>query len=73
MRDNKHTEVLKVDGMTCANCALGIRKHLEKMASTGKVPPITVESPEEDVKKGAPKTYTVPILFDNSDFFASQS
>ena len=30
MRDNKHTEVLKVDGMTCANCALGIRKHLEK-------------------------------------------
>jgi len=50
-----------------------IREHLVKMSSTGKVPPITVESPEEDVKKGAPKTYSVPILFDNSDFFASRS
>jgi len=30
MRENKHTEVLKVDGMTCANCALGIKKHLKK-------------------------------------------
>ncbi len=30
MSKKKHTEILKIDGMTCANCALGIRKHLEK-------------------------------------------
>ena len=50
-----------------------IRKKVVDMAVTGKLPPIDVESPEEDIKKGAPKTYPVPILFDNSDFFASQS
>jgi hypothetical protein len=49
-----------------------IREQLDEMAELGKIPPITVPSPEEDIEKGAPKEYTVPILFDNSDFFASQ-
>ena len=47
-----------------------IRNKVEAMGKLGTIPPFEVESPEEDVEKGAPKKYPVPILFDNSDFFA---
>ena len=50
-----------------------IRKKVEEIGMTGQIPPLKAESPEEDVKKGAPKTYDVPVLFDNSDFFAYRS
>ena len=30
MSKNQQQEFLKIEGMSCANCALGIRKHLEK-------------------------------------------
>ena len=30
MEDKKQKEILKVEGMTCANCALCIKKHLDK-------------------------------------------
>ena len=30
MSDKKQKEILKIEGMTCANCALGIKKHLDK-------------------------------------------
>lgn len=50
-----------------------IRAKVEEIGSIGSIPPLTAESPEEDVEKGAPKTYEVPVLFDNSDFFAYRS
>ena len=30
MNDKEHKEILKIEGMTCSNCALGIKKHLDK-------------------------------------------
>ena len=30
MSNKKQKEILKIEGMTCANCALGIKKHLDK-------------------------------------------
>jgi hypothetical protein len=50
-----------------------IRKKVEDLNKIGSLPPYTVDTPEADVKKGAPKTYTVPVMFDNSDFFAYRS
>jgi len=50
-----------------------IRAKVEEIGSIGSIPPLTAESPDEDIKKGAPKTYEVPVLFDNSDFFAYRS
>jgi hypothetical protein len=50
-----------------------IRAKVEEMGSTGSIPPLKAESPEEDIEKGAPKTYDVPVLFDNSDFFGFRS
>jgi hypothetical protein len=50
-----------------------IRKKIEEIHITGSLPPYVVETPDEDIKKGAPKTYKVPVLFDQSDFFATRS
>ena len=68
-RDDINTFVNNVD-LKFVNA---VRSKVESMAKLGAVPPFTVESPEEDVEKGAPKTYNVPIMFDNSDFFVSPS
>ena len=43
------------------------------MSVTGTIPSLNVQAQDEDVKQGAPKTYKVPMLFDNSDFFEQQS
>jgi len=68
-RDDINTFINNVD-LKFVNA---VRAKVEAMGKLGAVPPFTVESPEEDVEKGAPKTYEVPIMFDNSDFFVSPS
>ena len=68
-RDDINTFVNNVD-LKFVNA---VRAKVESMAELGAVPPLAVDSPEEDVEKGAPKTYNVPIMFDNSDFFVSPS
>ena len=40
-----------------------------KLRSQAQVKPITLKSTEEQIKKGAPVTFTVPLTFDNSNFF----
>ena len=50
-----------------------IRKKVDEINVIGSLPKYTVQSPEEDVKKGAPESYEVPVMLDNSDFFVSQS
>lgn len=44
--------------------------HLDTQKEKFQIEPIKVQSSEEDVEKGAPKTWTVPITFDQSNFFA---
>jgi len=50
-----------------------IRAKVEEIGAVGQIPPLKAESPEDDIEKGAPKTYDVPVLFDNSDFFGFRS
>jgi len=50
-----------------------IRNHIESNNKIGGIPPITVASTEEQLKAGAPKTYTANVSFDNSNFFVSRS
>ena len=50
-----------------------IRKHVERYATLGSIKPITVDTPDDLVKDGAPKSFNVPISLDNSNFFASKS
>jgi hypothetical protein len=46
-----------------------IENALIEMRSQGAVKPFVVKSDEEQIKKGAPATYEVPLTFDNSNFF----
>ena len=47
--------------------------HIQKNAEIGKIPPIQVQSTEEQIKAGAPSTYETAVSFDNSNFFAYRS
>ena len=46
-----------------------IMKHLEKMKEGYAIKPFKVVSSPEDVEKGAPSEYEIPITFDQSNFF----
>jgi len=44
--------------------------HIEVQKKEFEVPPMTVRSTEEQIEEGAPETFEVPIVFDQSSFFA---
>mgnify|MGYP000722035462 CR=1 FL=1 len=47
-----------------------VLSHIEKQRDTFQLEPLKVQSTDEDVAAGAPKTWEVPITFDQSNFFA---
>jgi len=46
-----------------------IQKHLEGEKEKFQIKPLTAEASPEEIEKGVPATYEVPITFDNSNFF----
>lgn len=50
-----------------------IKSHVENMKTLFNIEPISVDATEEEIKKGAPSKYKVPIIFDQSNFFGSGS
>jgi hypothetical protein len=46
-----------------------IKKHIEELKDKFTTKPFKVESTPEEIKAGAPATYDVPIVFDQSNFF----
>ena len=50
-----------------------IKKHVEDLKDRFSTKPLTVEATAEEIKAGAPKTFEVPIVFDQSNFFGSGS
>jgi hypothetical protein len=47
-----------------------ITEHLDSQKEKFQIEPIKVTSSAEDIAKGAPAEYTIPITFDQSNFFA---
>jgi hypothetical protein len=47
-----------------------VLKHIESQRDAFMIEPLKVTSSEEDISKGAPKQFSVPITFDQSNFFA---
>ncbi len=46
-----------------------IETHVTSMRSQGAVQPLKLKATEEQIKKGAPASYEVPITFDTANFF----
>jgi len=46
-----------------------MQEQMIKLRSQAQIKPITLKSNEEQIKKGAPVSFTVPLTFDNSNFF----
>lgn len=46
-----------------------IEKKMMALRSQGAVKPLKMKATEEQIKKGAPVTYEVPVTFDSSNFF----
>jgi hypothetical protein len=47
----------------------GVKEHLETQRSQFELEPMTVNTTEDEQKAGAPKTFQIPITFDQSNFF----
>ena len=47
-----------------------VMEQINAMKVASSVQPLTINSTPEDIQKGVPETYTLPITFDQSNFFA---
>ena len=58
----------------CDNCDAKvineIQDELAKIRAQAQVKPITFKATEDQIKKGVPASYEVPVTFDSSNFFA---
>ena len=78
------TEITTPDGSTvvdkaqikefCDNCDAKvineIQDELGKIRAQAQIQPVKLKATEEQIKKGVPATYEVPVTFDSSNFFA---
>jgi len=46
-----------------------IQDNLQKMRQQGPAPNVKLKATEEEIKKGVPATYEVPVTFDSANFF----
>jgi len=46
-----------------------VTEHIEQQKDNFQLEPLKVKSTEEDMSKGAPAEFIVPITFDQSNFF----
>jgi len=57
----------------CNNCEAKlineIQSELGKIRMQAQIPPVKIQSTEEQIRNGAPVSYEVPVTFDNSNFF----
>ena len=57
----------------CNNCETAIINEIQEKLSEirvqAQIKPLTIKATEEQVQKGVPETYNVPVTFDNSNFF----
>lgn len=47
-----------------------VQDHLKRLKDQNDMKPLQVNSTPEQIEQGAPESYTIPITFNNSDFFA---
>ena len=50
-----------------------VRKHINSQQTLGKLKPFKLQANEEQLAKGAPKSWDQSVAMDNSNFFVSRS
>ena len=53
----------------CIQACVEVENKLMELRGQGAVKPLKMKATEEQIKKGAPVTYEVPVTFDTSNFF----
>ncbi len=62
-------QIIEFCNMTDAKTVDEIQKLLNKLRSQTQIPPLKVKATEEQIKKGVPQAFDIPLTFDQSNFF----
>lgn len=63
-------QIMEFCNMTDAKTVDEIQKLLTELRTQTQIPPLKIKASEEQIKKGVPSTFEVPLTFDQSNFFA---
>ena len=63
-------QIIEFCNMTDAKTVDEIQKLLTDLRMQTQIPPLRIKATEEQIKKGVPSTFEVPLTFDQSNFFA---
>ena len=63
-------QIIEFCNMTDAKTVDEIQQILNKLRTQTQIPPLKMKASEEQIKKGVPSTFEVPLTFDQSNFFA---
>ena len=63
-------QIMEFCNMTDAKTVDEIQQLLTDLRMQTQIPPLRIKASEEQIKKGVPSTFEVPLTFDQSNFFA---
>lgn len=63
-------QIIEFCNMTDAKTVDEIQTLLTELRTQTQIPPLKIKASEEQIKKGVPSTFEVPLTFDQSNFFA---
>ena len=63
-------QIIEFCNMTDAKTVDEIQQLLNNLRTQTQIPPLKVKATDEQIKKGVPATFDVPLTFDQSNFFA---
>ena len=63
------TQIIEFCNNADANTVTEIQEKLSELRVQAQIAPLKFKSTEEQIKKGAPASFEVPVTFDNSNFF----
>lgn len=62
-------QIIEFCNMTDTKTITEIQDKLSELRLQAQIPPLKIKTTEEQIKKGAPTSFEVPVTYDNSNFF----
>ena len=63
------TQIIEFCNNADAGTVTEIQDKLSALRVQAQIPPLRIKSTDDQVKKGAPVSFEVPVTFDSSNFF----